>query len=587
MDLIKNLTKNKILALGASTFIIFVIGFILLYSMSQSSLVPLYNSMSPDDSYPITLRLKSAGVRYEVSSDGSQIMVPLDRVLSLRMMLAQEGLPHAKPQSGYEIFDKSDFLGASQFVNNINLTRAMEGEISRTINSLSPIESSRVHIVLPKRDLFSKTGPAPSASVMLKVRQGHKLSRKDISGIAHLLATAVPDLSVKNITIIDQNGRSMKADQGDEDEAKNDASKEMLDYRLQVESRIQESIEDLLSKHVGPGKVKASVTATINFNKEVINSEDFNPDRQVIRSRKSSNEEDSEKTPQSNVSVANNLPNYNQNLNGETDPGKKHSRSDDITNFEISKVVSNKVMQWGNIDRISVAVLIDGSYEKDEASSKITYKERTAEEIKKIRSLVASAAGIDEARGDMLEIINLPFERGDDDTLFDTPEFAINDKKTLAKVILITVALLVLAGIGFRPWILKLIRSRWQNAAAISQDGIGDDSQAYNRYNLYNTPATIATNHAATTSGQRSNHNGGVNSSHNPNNPNNNQEVISIKMNDSNDNSTKAPKQILMPKMGNGKLGDLVSYLNQSVKNNQTTSINAIVWLLNNSNGKK
>ncbi|MDZ5761293.1 flagellar basal-body MS-ring/collar protein FliF [Lyticum sinuosum] len=564
MDFIKNLEKNKILALIVSSFLLIIIGISVFYTISNPSMVPLYNNLSPEDSSPVLSRLQAMGVKYDINGDGNQIMVPFDRALSLRMILAQEGLPMIHSQDGYEIFDKSsNVFGSSQFMNNVNLTRAMEGEIARTISSLTPIESARVHIVLPKRDLFSKIGPSPSASVVVKIKPGYQLNKKNINGIAHLMASAVPDLLMKNITILDQTGKKLQLELNEEE--KDNISKEMLEYRENIETKIQNSIESIISKYVGEDKVKATVSANINFNKEMVNIEDFNPDRQVIRSKKSNNEENTEKDSGKNVTVANNVPNYNQYLNENGDPSKKHSSYSDITNFEISRTVTNKVMQWGNINNLSVAVIVDGSYQKDENGNQV-YKQRSEEEMKKLYALSAKAAGIDENRGDTLEVINLPFEQKIQSDIENTNKNIIDDKKTFAKIVLIAFAFLVLGFVGLRPWILKFIRGKMLD---IKLNQIKQNTLNENDNNQYNNDKKIDLSSIPDQFSRKILTN---------NNKSDNMSNIDNKA--ANINSINTEER-------NGSLKNLVKHLNDSVKSDQKIAMNAILWLLNSNNSEK
>ncbi len=265
------------------------------------------------------------GINYQVGAKNSQILVPADKVLSLRMYFAQKGLITSGNLVGYEIFDKENGLSSSQFLNNVNALRALEGELSRTINSLSQVENSRVHLVLPKKELFSKSSVTPSASIMLKLKVGESISKNEIKAITNLVEKAVPDLSSDNISIIDSIGSSLKAPGSEDNGLFNDNNSEFKSFEYQnlVEKKLKSKIENLLESRVGIGKVKVNVAAKINTNRKVMVSEVFDPDGQVIRSKKVSEEKEDDENDGDGISVANNIPNSNQQLNNSNSILKK------------------------------------------------------------------------------------------------------------------------------------------------------------------------------------------------------------------------------------------------------------------------
>ena len=317
-------------AFVASVAIIMVV----IFMFSRQTMDVLYSSLSQEDSSLIVERLRSMGIPYNVSGDGKQISVPSDRMLSIRFSLAQEGIPNSGTVVGYEIFDKTDGIGTSQFVYNVNLVRALEGELSRTISSISQINSARVHLVIPKKELFSRTSNNPSASVILKTKYSEILSRKEISAIAHMVSTAVPELSVENVTIIDDQGNPLKVN-SDKDEFL--MSQGALEYKNSIEKKIVSSVEEMLASYVGRGRVKVHATAEIDLDHEVVNSEVFDTENQAVRSRKISEENEKEEDRKSsNVSIENNVPNTNSRT-GPPNSSRNKGKSDEIINYEISK----------------------------------------------------------------------------------------------------------------------------------------------------------------------------------------------------------------------------------------------------------
>lgn len=415
MEFLKNLGTKKLIAFITAAIVLFISIIVLIFSISKPNLVPMYTSLTPEDTSAIVARLQSMSIPYSVESDSGQVKVPAEKVLSLRMSLAQEGLPSSGQVAGYELFDKSDAFGASQFVYNINMVRALEGELARTISSLSLIASARVHLVLPKKELFSKNASTSSASIVVKMKGAQQLSKAEIAAIAHIVATAVPDLKLSNITIVDDKGNPLKLSSENGDFMVGGIIDSATEYKINMETRLIKIIEDLVSKSVGFGKVKANVSADIDFDREVINYETYDPEGQVIRSQRTSSENNKDNEKMKDVSVANNIPNGNQQAQFF---GKEKVRADNITNYEISKRVGNKISEQGRIKSLSIAVLVDGVYTKDD-KGQLVYSERPEEEMTKLKALVTSAVGLDLDRGDKLELINLRFINEVEDTRAD------------------------------------------------------------------------------------------------------------------------------------------------------------------------
>jgi flagellar M-ring protein FliF len=346
------------------------------------------------------------GVFYQMEGGGSQILVPKDKVLSTRMKLAEDGLPTGGATVGYEIFDKSETMGTSSFVQNVNLIRALEGELGRTITSFEKVAAARVHLVIPKKDLFSKRKQMPSASVILKLQGGRALKASEISAISHLVATAVPELGIEQITIVDTKGRPFKRGSKNSDDPSFIASNNE-EIRQTYEKHLEMSIIDLLERSVGAGRVQANVTAQMNFDRVVTNAEIYDPDGQVARSVQTTEESDKQSNPAGTVTAANNIPGGENGASG--GDGNSSSRIDEVKNFEISKTIKQHVQQSGTVDRLSIAVLIDGKYTYNEETEEEIYSERTPEDLKMLETLVKSAVGYDEDRGDVVEIINMRF----------------------------------------------------------------------------------------------------------------------------------------------------------------------------------
>lgn len=408
LQLFREMGQTK-LAVLAVTLILVLGSFVFLSArFSSASLSPIYTDLSIEDSAKIVAELDKLGVPYELHGNGTQIFVPTDQMLHLRLSLAQQGLPAVGSIVGYEIFDRSETMGTSSFVMNVNMLRALEGELSRTISSLAQVESARVHLVSPKQEIFTHDKQEPTASVVLKMRGGSDLTKEEIAGVTHLVASAVPGLKPSKVTLVDNKGHLLSGGSGDENDVSVMAATSE-EYRIAYQNRLKTTIENLLEKAVGAGKVKVTVNADIDFDRIVTNSETYDPNGQVARSVQTGEEKEQsgEREGKENTTAANNLPNAQGN---QTTSGSNRvvEKTDETTNYEISKTVQNHIKETGKVNKISVAVMVDGTYTEDKGG-KQTYTPRSEEERKQIETLVKSAIGYDDKRGDNVQIVNMRF----------------------------------------------------------------------------------------------------------------------------------------------------------------------------------
>ncbi len=417
---LRELSQIKLAAMIGTAVVL--IGFFIFISLriSAPALSPLYTNLSIDDGALIVNELEQRGVRYELRAGGTQILVPSDEVLRLRMIMAEQGLPSSGSMVGYEIFDSSEALGTSNFVLNVNKLRALEGELSRTIASFQKVDQARVHLVIPQRELFTRDRKEPTASVALKLKGGNQLNKQEVTAIRHLVATAVPGLKMQRITIVDSRGRLL-AKGVDEEGDPHVFAAEAEEFRINYENRLRDTVERLLEQTLGAGKVKAEVTAEIDFDRIVKNQELYDPEGQVARSIQGieENEVSNEKTVDDNVSVANQLPD-NDPENAGVLASTQIQRSEETTNFEISKEVINHIKETGNVRRLSVAVLVDGTYTTTPEGEQV-YEPRSEEELEQIEDLVRSAIGFDVDRGDEVRVVNMRFVAGADPLFEEGP----------------------------------------------------------------------------------------------------------------------------------------------------------------------
>lgn len=397
------------LAMMAAVAVVLIGGFAMVaMRVSSPALAPLYSNLSAEDSSKIATELGKIGIPYELRNNGADVYVPSERVLKMRMTMAEQGLPSNGSIVGYEVFDKTETFGSSQFVMNINIQRALEGELARTIGAFRSVESARVHLVLPKQEMFTKDKRDASASVAVKLRGGQELSKHEIASITHFVAAAVPNLKPSRITVVDSYGRLLA--RGDGDEGIGAMASMTEEFRVAYENRLRDTLENLIEKVVGPGKVKVQISAIMNFDRVTVDSEKFDPEGQVARSVQSTSERDDAQEAQGKdaVSVANNLPAAQAQGGAGNTSKRAGEKSEETTNYEISKTVERRVQEGGTVKRMSVAVLVDGLY-KDDAGGEKQYSPRSEEELKRIESVVRTAAGIDEKRGDTLEVVNMQF----------------------------------------------------------------------------------------------------------------------------------------------------------------------------------
>jgi flagellar M-ring protein FliF len=399
-DFVKSLGAARMAAMAAVTLTLIGFFSFLMVRMTTPQMSPLFTDLAMDDSAAIAKDLDRQGISYEIKNAGAIIMVPQDKVARLRMKLAENGLPKGGGV-GYEIFDKSDALGATTFIQNINHLRALEGELARTIRSLDQVEAVRVHLVLPDRPLFSRDKVEASASIVLRVNG--TLQPSQVRAIRHLVATAVSGLKPEHISIVDESGHLL-ADGAADDNSLSGAGAD--ERKIAYENRLRKEVENIVYSVVGDGHARVEINADFDVNHITQTSDKYDPDGRVVRSSQTRDEQSTSGGNGGAVSVGNELPGGGSNSGGGgRDMNKK---SEEIVNYEISHTTKTEVIDAGRVNRISAAVLVDGTYSKD-AKGNVVYKPRSKQEIDRIAALVRSAIGFDAKRGDQVEVVNLRF----------------------------------------------------------------------------------------------------------------------------------------------------------------------------------
>ncbi len=406
VEFVRALGAARIAAMVAVT--ITLIGFFVVVGMrvTAPSMAPLFTELSLENSNRVVKELESQGIPFELRGDGSTVLIPKDQVTRARMRLAEGGLPRGG-SVGYEIFDKSDTLGTTSFVQNVNHLRALEGELARTIRSIDRVSAARVHLVIPERQLFQRDRQDPSASIVLRVRS--QLEQPQVRAIRHLVATAVRGLKPERVSIVDEQGRLLADGVG----AADAGVAPLLDERnAAFEQRMKNQVESIVSSVVGPGRARVTVSAELDYTRVQQTSDRYDPESRVVRSTQSREEaaQSNQGQQDGGVTVNNQLPGNNQQQAAQPAASADSNRkTEETVNYEISRTTRTEVTEPGRVKRLSVAVLVDGNYKKGANSNETTYEARAQEEIDRIGALVRSAIGFDDKRGDKVEVVNLRF----------------------------------------------------------------------------------------------------------------------------------------------------------------------------------
>ena len=370
-----------------------------IFKASQPTLSVLYSDLAPEDSAAILRELDARTISYETRDDGRIILASKADIAKLRFDLASKGIPSGGTV-GYEIFDKTDSFSTTGFVQSINQIRALEGEIARSIRTIGTVQSARVHLVIPERKLFEREHQLPLASIALKIRG--ELSSQQVNAIRRLVASAVDGLKPENISIIDEQGRLLA------DGTSSDAGTAAVleEKQAALEKRMKAQIEDIVASVVGQGRARVQISAELDTSRVQTVAETFDPDSRVVRSTQNRNESaTTTEAKDGTVSVANELPGANSSNSNQKDASAKN---EEIVNYEISKTTRTEMSDGGKLKRMSVAVLVDGTYEKG-ANGDVAYQPRPQADLDRISALVKSGIGYDAKRGDQIEIVNLRF----------------------------------------------------------------------------------------------------------------------------------------------------------------------------------
>ncbi len=429
--------------------------------MSASDLSLLYGGLTPAEASDMSTKIASLNVPYELR--GAAIFVPSDKIGELRLQLAGEGFVGSSSK-GYEVFDESSGFGTTSLVQNINARRALEGELSRTISSLPAVKSARVHLVLPERKLFSREQIEATASVTLDLGS-RILADENITSITHLVAASVPNLQTSNVTIVDTQGNLLSAGGSNMSTIVNTQQK----MRMKVEQDYESSIMKLLERVVGMGKVSVKVTADLNFDKLTESEEIFDPERTAIRSQQTNEDTSNSRNFDNNpaIGVTGNVPGQGDTGNSLSAENNEAGTSETV-NYEVTKKIRHYERAEGAINRISVAVLMEGRYAEDGS-----YTPLAQDQIDKFSNLIKTSIGFNEARGDSVEVIDMPFDRSEE-AVEEAPLLTKEDYFKFGEYALMLIGMFLVLFMIIRP-IMNAVQAHSEQEVVNTETLISED----------------------------------------------------------------------------------------------------------------
>ncbi len=409
MAMIRSFGIARLAAIVGVTIGVAIVMGMIVIRVGEEPMALLYADLDLKDGQDLTARLDQESVKYELRESGSKVSVyvPRDESAGLKLKLAGDGFVANSEGVGYEIFDEQDALGSTSFQQNINRMRALEGELARTIATISGVRSARVHLVLPERELFSRDKQMATASIVVDAPGG--LDKHSVRAIVNLAASAVPSLSPAHVTILDSTGSLLASGQDGDDPLSMTGG---VDERIAAtETRIRRTVEDIVGRIVGADNLRVQVAADIDFSRVTETANIIDPDSQTVLSATTVEDASNSNDPASTrgVTVANQLPEAQivdpQSLASATSTAR---RTEETTNYELTRTVRNEVREMGGVKRLSVAVALNLGTATD-ASGAVVAAPRSPEELSRITALVRSAVGYNAARGDQVDVIEAPF----------------------------------------------------------------------------------------------------------------------------------------------------------------------------------
>ncbi len=415
---IAHLSLQQKVIIGGSALLTLVLIVILISFLNEPSYSPLYSNMASEDASKVVEYLSTQKIPYKIDDNGSTVKVPKDKLYETRLSLAGKGIP-ASGTIGYEVFDKST-MGMSEFMQKLNYKRALEGELARTILGQEGVTGVRVHIVLPEKAVFKDEQKPPTASIVLKLKENYVLQKANCMSIVNLVASAVEGLSPSTITLIDTQGRLLWKESGES--SLSFSSSKQYEIKNSVESYLAQKAQTILDNVLGYGNSLVQVNADLNFDQVEKTMESYNPDEQVIVSEQS----------------------MRSNNNGKSisDTSAQINESS-TTNYEISKTIQKVVEGTGNIQRLSVAAVINDAAKevKNGEAVETVYEPRSPEQLQKLENLIRNAVGIDNERNDQFSLVNIPFETKPNTELIEASPTWYENSDGIINIIIVVIAI--------------------------------------------------------------------------------------------------------------------------------------------------
>ncbi|WP_461210789.1 flagellar basal-body MS-ring/collar protein FliF [Desulfocurvus sp. DL9XJH121] len=447
--------------IGGLTLTVIVTFFLLIFWLNQPDYRVLYSRLYPEDASTVVSMLQDEKIPYQLENDGSTILVPADKVYDLRLKVAGEGNLHGQGL-GFEIFDDVK-VGQTDFVQRINYQRALQGELARTISEFPQVERARVHLVLPHKSLFLEEQARPSASVVLKMKSGEKLEPENVQGVVNLVALAVEGMEPDMITVADTKGEVLYSPKGLEG-LNGGMSTSQMEHKLTMEQSLESRIEQMLMPLYGPGRVIAKVNAELDFSHKTTHSEEYDPASAVVRSEQRSEET---QQGQANIESGSPEPNFRGDGAGNALSNQQGNRETRTTNYEINKIEREVISPLGELKRLTVAVIVDGTYVQqpqadgaEAAPGDFAFTPRSAAEMDRVKQLVANAVGLDEMRGDTIEVSSMSFGGPDQEIKPDVMELILEYVHRLGKPFLNGLLIFLFLVMVVRPVVMALIRPK-------------------------------------------------------------------------------------------------------------------------------
>ncbi|MGC8735383.1 MAG: flagellar basal-body MS-ring/collar protein FliF [Dissulfurimicrobium sp.] len=411
----QNLTLRQKVVAASVVALAFAVFGVIFFIANRPVYKPLYSDLSPQDAAEITAWLKKESVPYQLYNDGTAIRVPEEKVYDVRLSLAGAGLPRGSV--GFEIFDLTN-LGVTDFVQHVNYQRALQGELEKTISRFLQIRSVRVLLALPQESLFTSEKKEPTASVVLQLKPGEELSRNQIKGIVHLVASAVPRLKKENVSVVDTDG-GVLYDSKDQENDQSLMTNTQLAYQKKLEDYYRHKIQSMLEDVLGPNKAVVRVATDVDFDQVQTSEDRYDPDQTAVRSEQKISEIDTSQENAGGVAgvkggLADKLqgnvtgPAATNTGAGGAPPALIRQKTQDTSNYEITRIQRQINASIGKLKKISVAVMVDGSYLPK--GKELVYTPRSQEELANLDRIVKAAIGFDPKRGDEVSVVNVPFK---------------------------------------------------------------------------------------------------------------------------------------------------------------------------------